>query len=69
MAPPVLDPQIQAVLDEQAAEGAPPLEKQSPEEARALYAKRCKEQWGELEERPGSAAEVLDAVVAELTAE
>ena len=26
-------------------------------------------QWGELEERPGSAAEVLDAVVAELTAE
>jgi hypothetical protein len=25
--------------------------------------------WGELEERPGSAAEVLDAVVAELTAE
>ena len=26
-------------------------------------------QWGELEERPGSAAEVLDAVVAELTAD
>ena len=26
-------------------------------------------QWGALEERPGSAAEVLDAVVAELTAE
>jgi hypothetical protein len=26
-------------------------------------------QWGDLEERPGSAAEVLDAVVAELTQE
>ena len=26
-------------------------------------------QWGALEERPGSAAEVLDAIVAELTAE
>ena len=26
-------------------------------------------QWGDLEERPGSAAEVLDAIVAELTAE
>jgi acetyl esterase len=50
MAVPVLDPQIEAVLKEQADEGVPPPEELSPEEARAHYAKRCKEQWGALDE-------------------
>jgi acetyl esterase len=50
MAVPVLDPQIEAVLAEMGAEGVPPIEKLSPDEARAVYAKRCKEQWGALDE-------------------
>jgi acetyl esterase len=50
VAVPVLDPQIEAVLAEQDAEGVPPVEELSPEEARAVYAKRCKEQWGALDE-------------------
>ena len=35
---------------EQEAEGVPPVEELSPEELRANYAKRCKEQWGALDE-------------------
>lgn len=50
MAVPVLDPQIEAVLAEMDAEGVPPLQELSPAEARAIYAKRCKEQWGALDE-------------------
>ena len=50
MAVPVLDPQIEAVLKEQEAEGVPPVQELSPEELRANYAKRCKEQWGALDE-------------------
>jgi acetyl esterase len=50
MAVPVLDPQIEAVIAEMDAEGVPPVQELSPEEARAIYAKRCKEQWGALDE-------------------
>jgi acetyl esterase len=50
MAVPVLDPQIEAVLKEQADAGIPPVETLTPEEVRANYAKLCKEQWGELDE-------------------
>ena len=50
MAVPVLDPQIEAVLKEQEAEGVPPVQELSPGELRANYAKRCKEQWGALDE-------------------
>ena len=50
MSPPVLDPQIQAVLEEQAAAGAQPPGSVTPEELRAQYVKQCKEQWGELDE-------------------
>jgi acetyl esterase len=50
MAVPVLDPQIEAVLAEMEAEGVPPVQELSPAEARAIYAKRCKEQWGALDE-------------------
>jgi acetyl esterase len=50
MAVPVLDPQIETVLAEMDAEGVPPAQELSPEEARAIYAKRCKEQWGALDE-------------------
>jgi acetyl esterase len=50
MAVPVLDPQIEAVLAEMDAEGVPPIQELSPDEARAVFAKRCKEQWGALDE-------------------
>jgi acetyl esterase len=50
MAVPVLDPQIEVVLAEMDAEGVPPIQELSPDEARAVYAKRCKEQWGALDE-------------------
>src|SRR5581483_5884888 len=50
MSPPVLDPQIQVVLDEMAAEGLPPVEEQTPEQVRETLARRSREQWGELEE-------------------
>ncbi len=50
MSPPVLDPQIQAVLEEQAAAGAQPPGSVTTEELRAQYVKQCKEQWGELDE-------------------
>ena len=59
MAPPILDPQIRAVLDEQAAAGTPAPETVSIDEYRAEYARRCKEQWGELDEV--AAVEDLDA--------
>ena len=69
MSPPVLDPQIQAVLEEQAAAGAQPPGSLTPEELRAQYVKQCKEQWGELDvDRIGvggdSAGGNLAAVVA-----
>ena len=47
MAPPVLDPQIQAVLDEQAAAGIQAPGAVTPEELRAQFVKQSKEQWGE----------------------
>src|SRR5437867_1869294 len=50
MAVPVLDPQIQAVLDEQNAAGIPPVWELSLEEARANFGKVCKEDWGALDE-------------------
>jgi acetyl esterase len=50
VAPPVLDPQIQAVLEEQAAAGVQPPGEISVEELRAQYVRLCKEQWGELDE-------------------
>ncbi len=50
MAPPLLDPQIQAVLDEQEAEGLPPVEQMTPDEVRETLARRSREQWGELDE-------------------
>ena len=50
MAPPVLDPQIEAVLAEQDAEGRPAPQDQPIEELRAGYLKRCREQWGALDE-------------------
>ena len=50
MSPPVLDPQVQAVLEEQAAAGVQPAGALTPEELRAQYVKQCKEQWGELDE-------------------
>jgi acetyl esterase len=50
MSPPVLDPEIQAVLDDVAAEGRPPVETLTPDEVRANLAKDHGEQWGELEE-------------------
>ena len=59
MSPPVLDPQIQAVLDELAEAGVPPVETLTPDVVRANYAKLCKEQWGPLEEM--HAIEDLDA--------
>ena len=50
MAVPVLDPQIEAVLEEQAAAGIPPVQELTPDEVRANYAKLCTEQWGALDE-------------------
>src|SRR6478672_9867292 len=50
MSPPVLDPQIQAVLEEQAAAGVQPPGALSVDELRAQYVKLCAEQWGELDE-------------------
>jgi acetyl esterase len=50
MSPPVLDPQIQAVLEEQAAAGVQPAGTLTPEELRAQYVEQCKEQWGEPDE-------------------
>jgi len=50
MALPTLDPQIQELLEEQAAAGVPPVNELPLEEARANYEQVCKEQWGELEE-------------------
>ena len=50
MAPPVLDPQIQAVLDEQAAAGVQPPGSVAPADLRAQYVRQCREQWGELDE-------------------
>jgi acetyl esterase len=46
MAPPVLDPQIQLVLDEIAERGLPPTETLTPEEVRANLARLSEEQWG-----------------------
>ena len=50
MSPPMLDPQIQAILDEMAAAGLPPIETLTPEELRANYVATCKAQWGTLDE-------------------
>src|SRR6266705_1387023 len=50
MAVPILDPQIEAVLEEQKAAGIPPVQELTPDEVRANYAKLCKEQWGALDE-------------------
>jgi acetyl esterase/lipase len=50
VAPPVLDPQIQAVLDEQAAAGVQPAGAVSVEELRAQHVRLAREQWGELDE-------------------
>jgi acetyl esterase len=46
----VLDPQIQAVLEEQAAAGWQPPGEVAVEELRAQSARLAKEQWGELDE-------------------
>ena len=45
MAPPVLDPQIQAVLDEQAAAGTKPPGTVTPDELRAQFVRQSTEQW------------------------
>lgn len=50
MSPPVLDPQVQAVLEEQAAAGVQPAGAVSVDELRAQYERLCKEQWGEVDE-------------------
>jgi acetyl esterase len=50
MSPPVLDPQVQAVLEEQAAAGVQPAGTLTPEELRAQYVKQCREQWGDPDE-------------------
>jgi acetyl esterase len=50
VSPPVLDPQIQAILEEQAAAGVQPPGALTPDELRAQLARLCKEQWGELDE-------------------
>jgi len=50
VAPPVLDPQIQAVLDEQAAAGVQPPGEISVQELREQHARLSKEQWGALDE-------------------
>jgi acetyl esterase len=47
VAPPVLDPQIQAVLEEQAAAGIKAPGTVTPDELRAQFVKQSKEQWGE----------------------
>jgi acetyl esterase len=47
VAPPVLDPQIQAVLDEQAAAGIKAPGTVTPEELRAQFVKQSTEQWGD----------------------
>jgi len=45
VAPPVLDPQIQAVLDEQAAAGTKPPGTVTPDELRAQFVRQSTEQW------------------------
>jgi len=45
VAPPVLDPQIQAVLDEQAATGTKPPGTVTPDELRAQFVRQSTEQW------------------------
>jgi acetyl esterase len=50
VAPPVLDPQIQNVLDEQAAAGVKAPGEIAVDELRAQFVRLCKEQWGELDE-------------------
>jgi len=50
MSPPVLDPQIQAVLEEQAAAGVQPPGAVTVDELRAQYERLCAEQWGALDE-------------------
>jgi acetyl esterase len=50
MAPPVLDPQIQAVLDEQLTAASAPNEQQTPDEVRASLAESCRALWGEPDE-------------------
>jgi acetyl esterase len=50
MSPPVLDPEIQAVLEAVARESRPPVETLTPNEVRANLAKDHREQWGDLEE-------------------
>jgi acetyl esterase len=50
MAPPVLDPQIQAVLDEQLTAASAPNEPQTPDEVRASLAESCRALWGEPDE-------------------
>jgi acetyl esterase len=50
MSPPVLDPQIQALLEEQAAAGVQPPGAVAVDELREQYVRLCEEQWGELDE-------------------
>jgi acetyl esterase len=46
MSMPDLDPQIIAAMQKLAAAGAPPLEQQTPEEARTRFVETVKQQWG-----------------------
>jgi acetyl esterase/lipase len=48
VAPPVLDPQIQAVLDEQAAAGTKAPGTVTPEELRAQFVRQSQVQWGDV---------------------
>jgi acetyl esterase len=48
VAPPVLDPQVQAVLEEQAAAGVKAPGTVTPEELRAQFVQQSKEQWGDV---------------------
>jgi acetyl esterase len=50
MSPPVLDPQVQAILDEQAAAGVQPPGAVRVDELRSQYERLCAEQWGTLDE-------------------
>jgi acetyl esterase/lipase len=58
VAPPVLDPQIQAVLDEQAAAGVKGPGDVTPEELRAQFVELSKQQWGDVSDELHSVEDV-----------
>jgi acetyl esterase len=58
VAPPVLDPQIQAVLDEQAAAGIKGPGDVTPDELRAQFVELSKQQWGDVSDEMHSVEDV-----------